>query len=260
MFIINFFITFLLLQISSKIAKRGAKTLRLVAGATLGGAYSLIILIDDIPIYIFLSSKILCAVLLILITFGFMRIKSFISVLMIFLFSNFVFLGVITGIQMLFKSNRICTNNGEIYIDINAKELILSALFAYLAACIIIRLYNKKLGAGEIYSIIIENNSKEVSLFALSDTGNKLREPFSDYPVIIVKKDSCKELFDENSARLIPSSTINSSSYLTAYKPQCVKVKTSRGYEKIENVYVALSEEMNAESFSAIINPEIISV
>ena len=164
------------------------------------------------------------------------------------------------GTQLIFKSSRICTNNGEVYFDINAKQLLLTALIAYTASCVIIRLYNKKLGAGEIYSIIIENNSKKVNLFALSDTGNKLREPFSDYPVIIVKKDSCKELFDESNLRLIPASTINAASYLKAFKPQCVKVKTARGYETINNVYIALSEDINAEGFSAIINPEIISV
>ena len=256
----NFFITFLLLEISAKLSKRSAKTIRLVIASSIGGAYSLIILAPDIPIYISVILKALCAVIMLLVVFGFVRLKRFIKLLFIFLFSNFAFLGIITGIQLIFKSDRICTNNGEIYFDINAKQLLLSALIAYLASCIIIRLYNKKLGAGEIYSLVIENDSKEVSLFALSDTGNKLREPFSDCPVIIVKKESCENLFDESKARLIPASTVNSSSYLMAFKPQSVKIKTSRGYEEINNVYIALSDEMNSESFSAIINPEILSV
>ena len=161
---------------------------------------------------------------------------------------------------MLWNSSKICTNNGEIYFDINAKELLLSAILAYIASCIIIRLYNNRLGAGEIYTLIIENNSKKVKVFALSDTGNKLREPFSDYPVIIVKKESCKELFDESKARLIPASTINSSSFLYAYKPQYVRIKTTKGYEEIKDVYIALSDEIKSDGFSAIINPEILSV
>ncbi len=260
LFIVNFFITFLLLEISAKIAKRGAKIFRIVFASVIGGLYSLIILLDEIPIYISVSSKVLCAVIMILISFGFVRVKTFFRILLIFLFSNFVFLGIISGLQMLFGNSKICTHNGEIYFDINARELLLSAVFAYIISCIIIRFYNKKLGAGEIYTLIIENNSKSKKVFALSDTGNKLREPFSDYPVIIVKKESIKELFDENGARLIPASTVNSTSFLYAYKPQSVKIKTSRGYEEISNVYIALSDEINSESFSAIINPEILSV
>lgn len=256
----NFFITFLLLETTAKLSKRAIKTLRIVIASTIGGAYSLIILVPDISIYISVMLKILCAVILILISFGFKRIKSFVFLLLIFLFSNFLFLGIIAGAQMLFASDKICINNGEIYFDINARQLLITALVAYTFSCIIIRVYNKKLSSGEIYSIIIENKSKRVSLFALTDTGNKLREPFSDSPVIVVKKELLEGMFDEDNLRLIPAASVNSKSYLKAFKPECVKIKTAKGYEKIENVYIALSEDMNSKEFSAILNPEIISV
>ena len=260
LFIVNFFITLLLLEITAKAGKRNPKTIRLVISSALGGMYSLIILVDDIPFALMLISKIAFAVLVILISFSFGRLKSFISMLFIFLFLNFVFLGIIAGVQMLFSSDKISINNGEIYFDINARQLLVAALLAYVFSCFFIRIYNKKLAAGEIYSLIIENNSKEVNVFALGDTGNKLREPFSDYPVIIVKAEIVSDLFDESKVRLIPATTINSKSYLKAFKPDCVKLKTAKGYEIIENVYVALSNDMNSNSFSAVINPEIISV
>ena len=250
----------MLLRITAKAGKRNPALFRLIISAALGGLYSMIILIDDIQLYITALSKIAFSVLIMLISFGFTKIKSFFSMLLIFLFSNFLFLGIITGLQMIFKSDKIITKNGEVYFDISARELLLTALVAYIASCVIIRIYNKRLSAGEIYNLIIVNNSKEISVFALSDTGNKLREPFSNYPVIIVKKEIAKELFDEKNARLIPASTINSSSYLKAYKPECVKVKTAKGYEKIENVFIALSDDLDSKNFSAVINPEIISV
>jgi stage II sporulation protein GA (sporulation sigma-E factor processing peptidase) len=260
LFIVNFFITLLLLELTAKAGKRNPKTFRIVISSALGGAYSLIILIDDIPIVLLLLSKIVFAILLILISFSFVRLKSFLSMLLIFLFSNFVFLGIIAGLQMIFHSDRISINNGEIYFDINARQLLFAALFAYAASSLIIRLYNKKLSAGEIYSILIFNNGKQINAFALSDTGNKLREPFSNAPVIIVKSELLQGFYDEEKARLIPASTINSKSFLYAFKPECVKVKTSKGWEIIENVYIASSDEINSKSFSAIINPEIISV
>ena len=260
LFIMNFFITFLLLETTAKISKREPKSLRLVIASTLGGAYSLIILAPDISAYISALLKVLCAVLLILIAFGFKRLKSFCALLIIFLFSNFIFLGIIAGAQMLFASDKISIHNGEIYFDINARQLLVAALFAYTFSCLIIRVYNKKLSSGEIYSIVIENNSKRVCLFALTDTGNKLREPFSDSPVIVVKKELLEGMFDEDKLRLIPASSVNSKSYLKAFKPECVKIKTAKGYENIENVYIALSDDMNSKDFSAIINPEIISV
>lgn len=260
LFIINFFITFLLLETASKAGKRKPKTYRVVIASALGGLYSLIILVNSIPIYIMIISKIIFAAVLILISNGFVRLKSYLSMLLIFLFTNFVFLGIIAGIQMLFHSDRISINNGEIYFDVNAKQLLFSALISYAASCLIIRIYNKKISSGDIYSVIIENNSKSVSLFALTDSGNRLREPFSDSPVIVVRADLVEGLFDESRARLVPATTVNSKTYLKAYKPECLKIKTKKGYERVENVYVALSDEIDSKAFSAVFNPEIISV
>lgn len=234
--------------------------MRIVAGSVLGGLYSAVILIDDIPIYISFLSKILAAVLILLISFSFKRVKSFITVLLIFLFSNFLFLGIIIGGQMLFASDKIAVNNGAVYFDISARGLLLSAFLSYVLSCIIVRIYNRRLSAGEIYTLVIENNSKTVSLFALTDTGNKLKEPFSNYPVIIAKKDLLLPLIEENKARLIPASTVNSQSLLLSFKPDKVTVRTAKGSETIENVYVALSDEINSKNFSAVLNPEILSV
>ena len=260
LFIVNFFITFLLLELTAKASKRCPKTFRLVISSFLGGAYSLIILIKSIPIVVLALSKLIIVLLLILISFGFSRVKSFASMILIFLFCNFVFLGIISGIQLIFKSDRIKINNGEVYFDIGARQLLLTALFAYVISLLIIRLYNNRLSAGEIYSIVIFNNSKTVSAFALSDTGNKLREPFSDSPVIIVKKSVAVGLFDEENARLIPASTVSGNSFLEGYKADYVLIKTPKGTERIENVYIALSDEIDSKSFSAVLNPEILSV
>ena len=260
LFIVNFFITFLLLEITAKAGKRNPKLWKVVLSSALGGAYSLIMLAPDIPFVLMLISKIAFAIIVLLITFSFRRLKSFLSMLLIFLFSNFVFLGIISGLQLLFHSDKISINNGEIYFDINARQLLLTALFAYLISCLIIRVYNKKLSSGEIYSLIIKNSGREINVFALSDTGNKLREPFSNAPVIVVKSELLADMFDESKTRLIPASTVNSSSYLSAFKPDCVKIKTAKGWETIDNVYIALSDEIKSNSFSAVINPEIISV
>lgn len=260
LFIVNFFITLLLLEITAKAGKRSVKTFRIVVSASLGGVYSLIILVESIPVYIVFISKIFAAVILILVSFGLMRIKSFASMLLIFLFSNYVFLGIITGMQMLVHSNMIRINNGEVYFDINARQLILTALIAYCVSCFIIRLYNKKLSAGEIYNVRIKNKGKEAFVYALSDSGNKLREPFSDYPVIVVDKKLLNGLYDGDKLRLIPTSTVNKNSFLQAFKPETVEVKTAKGWIQVSDVYVALSDDMNSKSFSAVINPEIISV
>ncbi len=259
LFIINFFITLLMLLVTAKLSKRETKTARLVAASVLGGLYSMIIL-ADIPAPASLASKLLSAVPIVLTAFGFKRIKRFVYTYLLFIFSSFIFLGITVGCCMLFKTEYIAVNNDTVYFDVTAKGLLLCAFASYLISCAAVRLYNKKLSAGEIYTLKIINGDKEVTLLALSDTGNRLREPFSDSPVIVASEEKLKDVFSDKHLRYIPAHTVSSSAYLEAFKPDKIYIKTSKGEKEIENAYVALTKEINDSACSAVINPEILSI
>lgn len=220
----------------------------------------MIILAPELPFYILLISKIAAAVIIMLIAFKFYRVKSFFLSLFIFLFSNFLFLGIIIGIYTILKSDFIAINNSVVYLDISARGLLICAFVSYLISCLVVRLYNKNLSKNEVYTITIENNSQSVNLFAFADTGNKLREPFSNAGVIIADKSKVESLVDENKVRLIPASTVNDKSLLVSFKPERVIIKSSSTQEVVDNVYIALSDEIKNENFSAILNPEILSI
>ena len=174
LFIINFFITFLLLEITARLCKKEPRLFRLVLSAAFGGLYSMIILVDNLPWYISLISKIAACVLIILIAFKFYRVKSFAVAFGIFLFSNFLFLGIIVGIYLLSGNQMIAVNNSTVYLNIGAKALLFSAAAAYVVASLVVRIYNKSVSKGDIYSLVIENGGRSVSLFALADTGLSL--------------------------------------------------------------------------------------
>lgn len=95
-------------------------------------------------------------------------------------------------------------------------------------------------------------------MLAFLDTGNKLREPFSNAPVIIV--DSSKISADGKNTRLVPVSTVNGVGFLTAFKPDKIILKSAKGEEVIENAYIALSNDVKDENYSAILNYDILSV
>jgi hypothetical protein len=161
---------------------------------------------------------------------------------------------------MLTKTNVIAINNSSIYFDISARGLLASAFVAYLLSCVIVRIYNRKLGCQELYTLIIENNNQRVTMSAMVDTGNKLHEPFSNSPVIIVDRSVGECLVGDSDIRIVPVSTVNNNSLLTAFKPERLILKTSKGQEVIENAYIALSDDIKQNGFSAILNCEILSV
>lgn len=260
LFVINFFVTFFLLLITSKISKKDYSVLRFILASALGGLYSLIILVDDMNELLLLGTKIAACLLIVFAAFKFTRLKNYCFTVLLFLAANFIVLGVVVGAYFLFGSERIAVHNSVIYFDIGARGIIISAFCAYVISCAAVRLYNRRLSSEELFTLVIENNGSSVTMFALSDTGNKLREPFSDSPVIVADESLCRPLVDEKRVRAIPASTVNGGGILMAFKPDKIILKSSKGREVIENAYVALSDDIKDDKYSAVLNPEILSV
>ncbi|MCH5321927.1 MAG: sigma-E processing peptidase SpoIIGA [Eubacterium sp.] len=255
LFVVNFFITYLLLLLTKLFVKENTKTARLLISSFAGGSYSLVILIDELHFLITALGKIIVSAVIILIAFGFKRATVFIKTLCIFYFSNMLLLGVILALWLLFKPQGIAIHNDVLYFDIPARALLISALFAYLIALLVVKLYNRTVGKNEIYSLTIFKNGEELHMFAFADTGNKLKEPFSDYPVIVV--DGSKISFDAE--RVIPFNSVGGEGVLKAFKPDKIIISSGKKSFETDKVYVAVSS-VESKDFSAILNPEIINI
>jgi len=244
---------------TAKLTKKSISTPRFIVASFIGGVYSFILLLS-LPQPAVALSRLVAAALIVLVAFKIKSLKSFAATVFIFFAVNFAFLGVIYGFALMTKTPYIHFSNGAVYVNIGSRELLLSAFIAYVVSCVVMRFYNRKLASGEIYSLTVENGGTAVHMYAFSDTGNKLREPFSDYPVIVADATKVEGLVTPEKTRIVPAGTVNKSAFLVAFSPDRVTVKTNRGETEIENVYIALSDEINNDAFSAIINPEILSV
>lgn len=255
LFVVNFFITYLLLLLTKLIGKESPKTIRLLIGAFIGGAYSLVILLDELHFLLTALGKILVSIIIVLSVFGFKRITVILKNLGIFYVSNMLLLGVVLAVWLIFKPDGIAIHNDVIYFDIPARILLFSALAAYVIALIVVRIYNRILGKNEIYSLTIFKGDEQIHMYAFSDTGNKLREPFSNYPVIVV--DSNRISFDAQ--RVIPFNSVGGEGALKAFKPDKVVISSGRKSFETDRVYIAAST-VESKDFSAILNPEIINI
>lgn len=261
LFLLNFFITYLLLLTTKKLLKCDAKQYRLILAAVLGGAYSMVIFVPSLMNFVSLLGKLLSAILIVFVAFGFRTWQKFAKGILFFFSSSFLFVGIMIGLWLTFIPNGLIINNASIYFNINAKILILSSLLAYLLSSLIIKIHNRVTAKNQIYAVEVNHDGNKVTFNALADTGNKLREPFSNSPVIVVDSNIVALLFDGSPVRVVPYHTVSGDGILNAYKADCVYISTVKEKVKLENQYIALSKEKfsNGE-FGGVINPELLNI
>lgn len=227
---------------------------RMLLGGAIGGIYSLIIFFPSLNVFVTIVGKLLSSCIIVFICFGFSKLTMFIKRLVCFYFSNLVFLGVIVAVILISNSNRIIVNNNSVYFDLSAKLLLLLSLVSYALSTIIIKLYNSTISKKEIYSLTVINDGKSYHYFAFLDSGNRLVEPFSSYPVIIVDKSK----YSFEATRLIPYNTVGGEGMLNAFKPDKIIISNGKSNLESDKVYVALGDVKTSE-FSAILNPMLLN-
>ena len=182
LFVVNFFITYLLLFATSFLAKSEMKQYRAIIASLAGGLYSLVIICDKLNFLISTLGKIAVSILIVFIAFGFKRFTVFLKNFFVFYFSNLIFLGVIYAVYMYFSPNGVTVKNSSVYFNITATQLVLSAFGAYIVTFIIIKITNRTLAKGEIYSLSIFTDDKEYKLFALPTAVINLKNLFRIIP------------------------------------------------------------------------------
>lgn len=255
LFAVNFFITYLLLMLTSALVKAKSETKRFLLSAFFGALYSFVIFIPEFNMLLDFILRLVASAVIVFTAFGYKRLFVFLKTLLCFYFSNMIFLGVIIAVWITFKPKGIVINNGAVYFNIPAKILLLLALFAYVLSLLLIKLYNYTVSKKEIYSLTIILKGEEYKMFAFLDSGNKLTEPFSGYPVIIV--DKSKISFEAQ--RLIPYNTVGGEGVLEAFQPDKVIISNGKKSFDSDRVYVAASN-VESKEFSAILSPEILNL
>lgn len=255
LFVLNFFITYLLLLVTRALTKTCAKSYRLLTGAFIGGLYSLVIFVPSLNAFTTVLARLAASAIIIFAAFGFKRLAPFAKSVMCFYFSNLIFLGIILAIWLTLKPKGIVINNDTVYFDIPASVLLVLALVSYVISIAVIKLYNYTISKKELYSLTIFKDDNKWHLFAFLDSGNKLTEPFSNYPVIIVDKNK----LSYSAERIIPYNTVGGEGMLEAFRPDKVIVSNGKKSFECNNVYIAVGNVESTE-FSAILNPQMLNI
>lgn len=248
--VINLIVNYLLLRATSVILGAKRNAVRFLISSALGGVFSLIIFVDNIPPWLNVLVKIIFLSAMVSVAFGIKKLSDFLKYFAAFFLCNFAFAGIMLAVNVFVSPGAAVFKNGVVYFDISIMTLIAASVGCYLVLSIISKFTRSRMVRNLVYDISVSYDGKTVSGKALLDTGNTLKDGFSGKPVIIAEKCFIDKIIPGNSDitklrnfRLIPYSTISSGGALPAFLAAEVTVVFEGKRITLRDIYVALTDK-----------------
>ena len=245
--------------------------IRILISGAIGSLYAMIIYVTQFKIYESIITKIILSVIMVYIAFNPQNIKKMCKDLLLFYLVSFVFGGAAFALIYIIKPQNILMKNGLFLGTYTLKTVMLGAVVAF---CIIIGAFaiiKNKISKKDMFcEIEILINQKKIKTKAMIDTGNMLKEPITNVPVIVVEHIllySCmpKEILNNlkeimggdfknipcdiqekyiTKLKLIPFSSLGKQNgMLIGIRPEYVKVITDEQEKINKNVIIGIYEK-----------------
>lgn len=292
LFLENLVINYLILYVTAKFSRVQVSSLRLFIGAAVGAVYVVFIILQpDMKIYYTTLAKILLSLFIVAITFSPRKVLPFLKTLVVFYISTFIFAGAVLAF-LFFNQKGGFVRNGIVYVSGYSKWFTVFLGVATVAIVINIfreviqsRISKEKL----LIPVKIAFDNRMIDLAALVDTGNSLKDPLTNMPVMVVEFKALEELLpaeiksifenskenDLNSVtatisksrwfsrfRLIPFSSLGKENgMLIGFKPDFIEVGEEEEKRDIKNVIVGIYNRSLSrnEQYKALLGPELVA-
>lgn len=249
---INFGLDFLLLLSVAIVLKRKVEMFKVLIAAFIGSLSILLLFIKINSFQLFLF-KIFVSILMLLVSFGYKNIKYFLKNFL-FLYINSVVLGgfmYFINIQFSYKNEGLIFYNNGLSINI---------IFLIVSSPIIIYIYIKqiktlKLNYNSYYNLNIYLNNKVIKCIGFLDTGNKLRSPYNNKPIIMINE-KIFENYKLPPPMIVPINTVSGEDFIKTYKINKVEIES---IGVIKNVIFGISKNnININGVDCILNIELL--
>lgn len=235
-FLINFILDFLLLLTVNIALKRYSKIYKIILGA-LFGSISLISLFISLNSILISILKILMGLGMVLIAFGYKNLKYTIYNAL-YLYMTSIILG---GFLYYLKLEFSYSNKGLVFYY---HGLTINYIFLIIIAPIILYVFIKSLKVlkevkNYYYKVeIVLSDTFKVLLTGFLDTGNKLRDPITHKPIILINKKIIKGKYNIRSPMYVPYNSLNNHGLLECVRPLGIYING----EEIKNYLVGFSD------------------
>lgn len=283
---INFIIDYLLLTCLNKIVGRRNITLRISLSALVGSLSSLVIFFPQINLISQLIFKLIVSLVMIAVLNKPISGKQFLKEFGLFYVITMFFGGIVFGLYTLVTPQNMIVANGAMYFYVPPVLLVGCIAISYIAVLIFKNVLERSLIKAGDYSVIVSVLGKKQNFKGFVDTGNFLKDPFSDIPVVVcgisdagsiipkdlkhlIEKgeilDSSKIMsLDENTRkglRLIPYSAVGKKGVIPALRADFIEICSDNKMFISPNVYIAVSKDkIGGGDYNLLLSPQLMKL
>lgn len=164
--------------------------LRIFVSSLIGAIYAVLAYSRIFPLYTNFLVKIVLSICMVYIAYNPKKIKGLIKELIVFYLVSFALGGCAFALLYWIKPQEIFMENGVFIGTYPIKIVLMGGLLGIAITYISFKLVKNKMNKSElVYDIKIELEEKEITTKVLLDTGNMLKEPLSNIPVVLIEKD-----------------------------------------------------------------------
>lgn len=249
-FLLNFYLDFLLLMTTSVTLKRNVSVKKILLGTCIG-SFSIFFLFYSINSILLFFFKLLIAISMVVVTFHYKDLKYTFNNLGYFYMISVILGGFLYYLNLEFSYTHI----GLIFIN---KGISINAIFLILISPFILYIYYRqakkfKSNYSLIYDVkIILKNNQQLKVKGFLDTGNKLVDPITNKPILLLQKGIVEE--EKENIYYIPFHSLGNNNLLKCFKPMYVIIEN----KKYKNYLIGISDKkFSMEGVECILNNKI---
>ena len=264
----NLIMNSIILLATGLILKEKIKTTRILLASLIGAIYSIVSYMSILEIYSSIILKIILSIVMVYVAFNPQTMKKMWKDILIFYLTSFVFGGVAFALIYIVKPQDILMRNGLFLGTYPLKTIMLGAIIAFIIIMTAFSVVKSKITKKDMFcEVEIKLNEKIIETTAMLDTGNLLKEPITNTPVIVVEHtllydclpkeilnhldewlggefDNIPEEIKEeyiSKLKFIPFSSLGKQNgMLLGIKADYIKIKNMDKEEKKENVIIGI--------------------
>lgn len=185
----NLCMNYIILFGTGYIIKLKIKHWRILVSSLIGAVYAILAYMGIFPLYANIVVKIILSICMVYIAFNPKNIKAIIKELALFYLVSFALGGCAFALLYIVRPQDIFMKDGVYIGTYPIKIALLGGIVGFIITYVAFKVVKTRMNKNElIYEIVLKINEKELTTKVMLDTGNMLKDPISNNPVVLIEK------------------------------------------------------------------------